>query len=167
MDVETASRDPSSICAISIVRIVNDGMDEPVTRFIRPFENRFEFTHIHGLSWKFVQNMPDFATTWQSLVPMLETATFIAAHNAQFDCRVLTAAWQRCGLPVISVPFVCTMHLARRIWGIFPTRLPDVCRTLNIPLDHHLVESDALACASIVRLAIEEVGLQRVLEFNR
>ncbi len=167
LDVETASRDPSSICAISIVRVTNYVMDKPVTRFIRPFETRFDFTYLHGLSWEYVRSMPNFTTVWKSLVPRLESAILIAAHNAQFDRRALAAACRRCGLPMIDVPFVCTMRLARRIWGIFPTRLPDVCRILEIPLDHHQVESDALACANIVRLAVEEIGLQRVLELGR
>jgi DNA polymerase-3 subunit epsilon len=47
------------------------------------------------------------------------------------------------------------MRLARQTWGIYPTRLPDVCRRLRLPLDHHDPLSDARACAQIVIQAIE------------
>ena len=55
------------------------------------------------------------------------------------------------------VPFTCTVQLARSQWGICPTRLPDVCRRLRIPLRHHDSGSDAEACARIV-LAAEAKG---------
>lgn len=47
------------------------------------------------------------------------------------------------------------MRLARQIWGIYPTTLPDVCRRLRLPLDHHDPLSDAKACAKIIIKAIE------------
>ena len=53
--------------------------------------------------------------------------------------------------------FTCTVQLARAQWGIRPTKLPDVCRRLRIPLRHHAAESDAVACARIV-LAVEATG---------
>ena len=35
-------------------------------------------------------------------------------------------------------------------WGVRPTKLPDVCRFLGIPLKHHDALSDAEAAARIV-----------------
>ena len=46
--------------------------------------------------------------------------------------------------------FECTMTLARRVWNIRPTTLPNVCRYLRIPLKHHDAASDAEACARIM-----------------
>jgi DNA polymerase-3 subunit epsilon len=40
--------------------------------------------------------------------------------------------------------------LARKKWKLYPTKLPDVCRYLDIPLNHHEALSDAMACAKIV-----------------
>ena len=42
------------------------------------------------------------------------------------------------------------IRLAREAWGVYPTKLPDVCRYLGIPLRHHDAASDAEACARIV-----------------
>ena len=57
------------------------------------------------------------------------------------------------------LPFVCTMQLARQTWGVRPTRLPDVCRFLGIPLQHHDALSDAEAAARIVIAARKAVTL--------
>jgi DNA polymerase-3 subunit epsilon len=48
------------------------------------------------------------------------------------------------------------VRLARDTWGIYPTKLPDVCRKLRIPLKHHDAESDATACAKIAIAAIKD-----------
>ncbi|HEU5117484.1 MAG TPA: exonuclease domain-containing protein [Isosphaeraceae bacterium] len=54
--------------------------------------------------------------------------------------------------------FQCTVKLARHAWGLRPATLPDVCRHLGIPLQHHRAESDARACAEIV-IAARKQGL--------
>jgi DNA polymerase-3 subunit epsilon len=59
-----------------------------------------------------------------------------------------------------SLPFVCTVKLARTVWSVYPTKLPDVCRHLKIPLKHHQADSDAEACARIV-IAARNTGWQQ------
>ncbi len=73
------------------------------------------------------------------------------------DRRVLHACCHSHGLPIPEVHFEYTVALARRVWGIYPTKLPDVCRHLGIPLNRHDVASDADACARIF-LAAEKAG---------
>jgi DNA polymerase-3 subunit epsilon len=48
------------------------------------------------------------------------------------------------------IPFKCTVDVARRTWGIYPTRLDVVAARLGISLNHHDAASDAEACAEIV-----------------
>ena len=73
--------------------------------------------------------------------------------NAPFDRSVLHACCARYRLRLPRTPFTCTVQLARAQWGIRPTKLPDVCRRLQIPLRHHDAGADALACARIVLAA--------------
>jgi DNA polymerase-3 subunit epsilon len=47
------------------------------------------------------------------------------------------------------------MRLARRVWSLYPTKLPDVCRHLRLKLNHHDALSDAEACARIVIAAMK------------
>jgi len=53
-----------------------------------------------------------------------------------------------------DLAFRCTVRLARAVWQLRPTTLPDVCAHLRIPLRHHDALSDAEACARIVIAAV-------------
>ncbi|MFQ5890876.1 MAG: 3'-5' exonuclease [Gemmatimonadota bacterium] len=150
IDFETADYEPDSACAIGLVR-VEDG--EIVARYhhlIRPPRRAFVFTDLHGISWKDVRGQPTFSRLWPELTEFWRGADFFAAHNAAFDRSVLQACCTRAGLRPPAKDFTCTVELSRRVWGIRPTKLSDVCRALRIPLNHHQALSDAEACARIV-----------------
>lgn len=125
---------------------------------IRPPTSYFQFTDLHGIGWSDVKDAPAFMEVWRGLAPILAGAHSFAAHNAPFDRSVLQACCARSGLRTPRVPFVCTVQVARRLWNIRPTRLPDVCRRLGIGLDHHDAASDAFACAQIVARAYAAGG---------
>jgi DNA polymerase-3 subunit epsilon len=47
--------------------------------------------------------------------------------------------------------WVCTVRLARTVWNVRPTRLPDVARHLCVTLDHHDALSDATPAPKLSR----------------
>jgi DNA polymerase-3 subunit epsilon len=152
LDFETANRNPTSACAIGLVRVERGTIVQRVSRRIRPpiGARRFEFTHVHGLAWKDVANAPSFSEMWPSLRAVLAGVEFLAAHNAMFDREVLEACCSSIGARPPSLPYRCTVDLARNVLGIRPSGLANVAFRLGIPLRHHDALSDALACASIV-----------------
>jgi DNA polymerase-3 subunit epsilon len=105
-----------------------------------------------------VADKPPFRDVWPQALELLEGARFVAAHAAAFDRSVLFEGCRASGLPPPALEFQCTVTLARKAWGIRPTKLPDVCRFLRIPLQHHQADSDALACARIV-IAARQQGI--------
>lgn len=155
IDFETANYDRNSACAVGIAVVRSGRVAALERRLIRPPTRDFYFTHIHGLTWKDVQDAPTFAEVWQDVSPIFNDAAFLAAHNAQFDRGVLEASCRHHRLRSPAYSFVCTVNVARSIWNIYPTKLPDVCRRLRISLDHHEAGSDAEACAKIVLAAAE------------
>jgi DNA polymerase-3 subunit epsilon len=156
IDFETADRGSDSACAIGLVRVEGLAIVERRSCLLRPPRRRFLFTYVHGLTWEHVAQSPTFAEAWPELSRLLAGAEFLAAHNAPFDRSVLTACCRAAGLPLPEQPFACTMQLARKTWGIRPTRLPDVCARLGLPLRHHEPLSDAEACARIVIAATRQ-----------
>ena len=153
IDFETADYGQDSACAVGLVKVEGGRIARRLRRLIRPPRREFVFTYIHGIEWGYVAGEPVFSEVWRELSPLLEGAEFLAAHNASFDRGVLSACCQAAGLAVPAQPFLCTVQLARRTWGIRPTKLPDVCRHLGIKLNHHEALSDAEACARIVMAA--------------
>jgi DNA polymerase III subunit epsilon len=150
IDFETASRSRESACSIGIIRVENFQIAQKAHFLIRPVEPEFEFTYIHGIRWKDVANEPTFGELWPKMEPLFQGAEAIAAHNASFDRGVLYACCDAYGIERPSHQFLCTVQLARKTWKLHPTKLPNVCDYLNIPLEHHQALSDAEACARIV-----------------
>jgi DNA polymerase-3 subunit epsilon len=153
LDFETADSGRDSACAIALVRVEAGQIVARTVRLIRPPRRTFEFTYIHGISWRDVAREGTFAEVWPALAPMLEGAAFLAAHNAGFDQSVLRACTAQAGLSAPATPFLCTVKVARSAWNLRPTRLPDVARHLRLPLTHHDAASDAEVCARIVLAA--------------
>jgi DNA polymerase III subunit epsilon len=149
IDFETANRHPNSACALGVVEIEDRTITHEEIFLIRPPSYQFEFTHIHGIMWCDVAQAPTFDRVWAHIRDRIATADALVAHNASFDRRVLYACCDHYRIPQPPQPFICTVALARQRWQIYPTKLPDVCRYLNISLDHHQALSDARACAEI------------------
>lgn len=155
IDFETADRWRDSACAVALVRVEGGKIVAKRCSLIRPPRREFEFTHIHGITWAMVAKEPNFGEIWPLMEPIIEGATFLAAHNASFDRSVLHACCKSAGLEPPPLPFRCTVALARSQWGLHPTKLPNVCHHLGIHLEHHDPVSDATACACIVLAARE------------
>lgn len=153
IDFETADYGRDSACSIGVAIVRDGSLVQSVHRLIRPPKREFKFTWLHGLAWEQVADAPPFGSVWREIEPLLEGADFLAAHNAGFDRSVLAACSRECGLPFPSRDFICSMRVARKVWGIHPTRLSDVCARLDIPLNHHHALSDAEACARILLAA--------------
>jgi DNA polymerase III subunit epsilon len=150
IDFETANRSATSACAIGLVTVENSAITHQIHFLIRPPSREFEFTDVHGITWRDVAKAPTFGELWPHIAEILTGAEFLAAHNASFDKRVLHQCCDWYGLERPNQDFQCTVQLARKTWGIRPTRLPNVCEHLNIELVHHQALSDASACAQIV-----------------
>jgi DNA polymerase-3 subunit epsilon len=155
IDFETADYASDSACAIGLVKVVNGEIVKSFSRLIRPPRDRIVFSYLHGITWPKVQSEPSFRELWPSLVEDLNEAEYLVAHSAGFDQKVLHTCCSIAGLAIPMLRFECTVKLARSTWNLRPTKLPDVCRFLNIPLNHHDPHSDAEACAKIVLAAMK------------
>jgi DNA polymerase III subunit epsilon len=153
IDFETANYQSDSACSVGLVRVEDKKIVSKKYFLIRPPYQNFAFTYVHGLTWKHVENAPSFPDVWNQVEDMFEGIDFIAAHNASFDRRVLSALCQRYKIGEPKSPYVCTVRVAKNQLGINPANLPAVCKSLKIPLKHHDAISDAMACARIVLAA--------------
>jgi DNA polymerase III subunit epsilon len=152
IDFETANYDPHSACALGLVTVQDMVITEETHWLIRPPEKYFvpRFIDLHGITWSAVKDMPGFDKYWPQLESLIGQADFLVAHNAFFDINVLKACCRYYDLTVPRLKYHCTVDIARRHFNIYPTKLPDVCCKLDIPLSHHDPLSDARASATIM-----------------
>lgn len=157
IDFETANHSHDSACAIGVVVVSGRRIVKRESFLIRPPSREFTFSWVHGLTWDDVRTAPTFRTIWPKLKRLIHEGDFLAAHNAKFDRSVLNGCCESYGMKAPDRQFVCTMQLARAQWGLYPTKLPDVCNALGLDLEHHNALSDAEACARIV-VAAQKLG---------
>ncbi len=158
LDFETANYYRDSACALGLARVENNEIVEQASLLIRPPYKSFIFTYIHGITWEDVEEKPTFAEHWKSIKPFFENIDFAVAHNSVFDRNVLHACCERYGIIKPDVDFQCTMKLARKVFSLYPTNLPAVCRNFNISLQHHDALSDTLACAKIMIEILKKIN---------
>ena len=176
IDFETANRDASSACALGLAIVKGGKITAKHHWLIRPPQDYFraDFTDIHGITAAAVRNCPSFKEIWPEVKPFLEGAC-LAAHNARFDRSVLQGSLEYYGLDLPAESFfVCTLELSRQTWKLPKNNLAAVASHLDLPLQHHQAESDALACAGILLRAadywqcasmdalIDKTGLRRI-----
>ncbi len=150
IDFETANRSPNSACAIGVVRVEDNQIVRRTHSLICPPDNYFEFTYVHGLTWRDVCKSPTFGQFWASIAETIAGVDFLVAHNARFDRNVLLSCCDAHQISINQIDWLCTVKVARKTWGISPTKLSDVCTRLSIDLNHHEALSDAEACANIL-----------------
>jgi DNA polymerase-3 subunit epsilon len=149
LDFETADQGADSACALGMVRIRGTAVEASWYSLIRPPRRRFRFTAIHGITWAMVKDCPSFAEIWPECEAFLAGARYLVAHNAAFDRHILFGCCESAGVTPPAVPFLCTVKGARRGLKLPRNRLSDVCRHLDIDLEHHNAASDAMAAARI------------------
>lgn len=162
IDFETANETSISACEIGVAVVRNNVLAETRGWLIRPPQLRFNpgHVHLHGIDADQVRHEPTFADLWEELRHYLQ-GELLLAHNAAFDMEVLYSLLRFYRIPFSSVPYACSLLLARRVWRQ-RTRsfsLNALCKLLNIELHHHQAQSDAGACARIAQAVFKEYQL--------
>jgi len=160
IDFETATGKPESAISIGLVKYRNYqpvssyySLIRPPSLYIRP-----DFTEIHGLTVDDVRDAPDFSYLWKKEIKEFIGNTMLAAHNAQFDMRVLKAVLEWHELSVPELRYFCTLNLARQAWPKFESHaLTELAKRFGIIYNAHNALDDALTCGKMVQMAAEEL----------
>lgn len=166
LDFETANSARCSPCSIGLAWLNGRGIAHTAHRLICPRDLRFDAFNIslHGICEDHVRGEPEFPGVWNDILPHLQGGITIA-HNASFDMSVLRATLDLYGLPWPDISYLCSMKIAREVWGNLPNhKLPTVARHIGHDLHHHQAWSDAEVCIAIVVAAMDAVGAASVTE---
>jgi DNA polymerase-3 subunit epsilon len=143
IDFETAQGKRWSICQVGLVRVENGNIVQKLNLLIRPPENLYFSmnTQIHGISARDTYNSPRFNSIWPQIKPFIDNQT-VVAHNGAFDFNCLSQTLQYYNLSQPSYMQKCT-------YKIYGKGLAACCSEHRISLNHHDALSDALACAQL------------------
>jgi len=166
IDFETATREPTSACALGVAVIEGGQVTQKASWLIRPPFNEYEFwnTNVHGISAEDTAYAPEFDQVWWEIGAVLGEGRLLA-HNAAFDVRVLRALLDTRELPAPRYEYACTVSLARKAMPQLPKHTLDtVCDACGIRLVHHDAASDAEGCARVALACVDAVGAGSIAE---
>lgn len=158
IDFETANAHHTSACSIGLARVEDGEVKEVLHRYIKPYPNFFNEgnVEIHGITRNDTKNAPAFPQVFEELRPYIE-GQIVVAHFAPFDVRVLLESLEHYGEVVPEFDILCSCMLSQAAYPELEShRLNAVCESLDIPLDHHRADSDALGSALIVQRILDE-----------
>jgi DNA polymerase III subunit epsilon len=166
-DVETATKDPSSVCAVGLAVIDGGKVVERGSYLIRPPTPGFAYTCIHGICANDLREKPAFHEFWPWLKQYFENQ-FVIAHNADFDVSALRHALDAYGIPHPTLCYLCTQRLAKRLWpGLDSYGLARIAIHLGVDFTHHDPAEDAFACAHIVLRGCEQLKVETIEDLAR
>ncbi|MEI6754390.1 MAG: 3'-5' exonuclease [Paludibacter sp.] len=165
IDFETA--EASFPCEIGLTRVVDGVITFTGSQLIKPscfpYMNYWN-QRVHGITSHDVAFSPTFEELWSKLQPLLDD-TYLVAHNAAFDMRVLRSVLEYYDLARPKSEYFCSVSLSRKIWKHLPKHSLDVVsRYHDIQFNHHRAGDDAKACALITLKAFEELNAVTVEE---
>ena len=153
MDFETANYSKHSACSIALVKVENSKIVDEYYSLINPNTEFFwKNIQIHGIRPADVADAPTFPEVWQEIRSCFNLNNLVVAHNAGFDCGVLSGCLEHYDLEQPSYLSLCTVRTSRKLFPEFPNhKLNTVCDQLDIRLDnHHDALEDSRACAEIL-----------------
>lgn len=103
-------------------------------------------TFVHGITATHLIHAPTFSDAIGHFNDLLAQAGTFAAHNCSFDMQFLEAEFRRMGVPVPSVPVVCTMQMSGG------GNLDECCKRFGVEFEgtRHSALGDARAAALIL-----------------
>ena len=146
IDFETAHGKRWSICQVGLVRVERGEITDKLSLLICPPGNLYFNinTQIHGISARDTRNAPGFNKIWPQIKHFIEGQT-VVAHNGAFDFNCLSQTLQYYKLSPPAYTQKCT-------YKIYGKGLAACCSDHRIALQHHNALSDALACAQLYLL---------------
>src|SRR5574344_2664056 len=118
IDFETANRQPSSVCAVGVVKVKDGQIVDSFYSLIHPEPEYYQYfcQRVHGLCEADTDDAPVFPYVWEKIEPMLEGLPFVA-HNSPFDEGCLKAVFKVYQMDYPDYKFYDTLVPSRRIFG--------------------------------------------------
>lgn len=101
-DFETANAKRNSACSLALTVVQNNQIVDELYSLINPKTN-FDYRNIaiHGIKPQMVADSPDFSELWPHIESFFTPESLVVAHNAPFDCSVLTHTLEKYGIAAL------------------------------------------------------------------
>ncbi|NLF43678.1 MAG: hypothetical protein GX587_13370 [Bacteroidales bacterium] len=154
VDVETANKEPDSICQIGFAFVENGKITKTWDRNINPLTQIFTNSRIHGITAKDVENAITFDKAINYILPYIEKLPIIHHSTNHFDKTAIISSAEKYGIKLPELNFKNSYFYFKDIlssYNISSFSLPALSDYFNIPVENqHNAKQDALLLAKIL-----------------
>lgn len=157
IDFEVASRYEYSPCSVSIYEFTETSYNKILSTLINPGDVLFDskLTELHGITKDMVQHAPSVQEVLNNICTIIKNK-FLFAHNASYDIHKIIDGCKIYNIDIPNFKYADSLMIAKRTWhGLINYKLSTISEFLNIELNHHNADSDAIACGKIILEAIK------------
>jgi DNA polymerase-3 subunit epsilon len=149
IDVETASRSPTSVCAIGAVRF-EEGCEKGAFKSLVNVRGPVHFGRIHGLEPADLARAPTWPAVWRALMDFVDEDREFVAFRADFDRGAILAMCARCGIRLPAMHFTCAAALFEKRFRLKLDLKEALLHVgLSFPGRHHDPVADARAAGAL------------------
>ena len=164
IDFEVASRYEYSPCSVSIYNFTETSYNKILSTLINPGDVFFDskFTELHGITKDMVKNAPSVEEVMRNICTIIKDK-FLFAHNASYDVHKVIDGCNYYNIDIPNFKYADSLVVAKRTWkGLINYKLNTISEFLNIELNHHNADSDAIACGEIILEAMKFHNLHTI-----
>lgn len=157
IDFEVASRYEYSPCSVSIYNFTESSYNKILSTLINPGNVSFnqKLTELHGITKDMVQDAPPVQEVIKNICTIIKDK-FLFAHNATYDIHQIINGCNYYNISIPNFKYADSLMVAKRTWkGLINYKLNTISEFLNIDLNHHNADSDAIACGKIILEAMK------------
>lgn len=159
-DIEILNSDPTSICSIGIVEMIDFKVISTYYSLIRPRCLRYDPIRysIHHIKNEKLKYERSFKEVWKDIKIYFENS-LVVAHDINVDMMHLRAALKQEGIAYPHLKMSCTNTLAHLLFPkLHKYNLTELTKHYHIEFNAHHALEDAKACALVLKNMVEDEG---------
>ncbi|MEG0365479.1 MAG: exonuclease domain-containing protein [Coprobacillus sp.] len=168
-DIEVLNQDPTSICAIGIVELIDKKEVSSYYSLIKPKNLSYDMYRykVHKIKTKSLLHEKTFIEVWEDIKGYFENA-FIVSHDIQGDMLHLRETLKDNNISYPEVYMSCTNVLAHLIYPeLQKYNLKNLSESLGFEfIAHHALE-DARACANLLIHMLNEMSMDTLQQMHQ
>lgn len=167
-DIEVLNQDPTSVCAIGIVELVDLKIKSTYYSLIRPRNLSFDPYRykVHKIKINQLTKERYFSEVWKDISYYFQNSIVIS-HDIQGDMMYMREVLKQNHIPYPSLLMSCTNVLAHLV---YPAKqkynLKELSQMNGFEFHAHHALEDAKASAFLLQKMIEEMGFQTLKELH-
>lgn len=168
-DIEILNQDPTSVCAIGIVELIDQKIHSTYYSLIKPRNLSYDVYRykVHKIKSKSLIHERNFQEVWQDIHFYFEDS-LVVAHDIQGDMLYLREVLKQNHIPYPSLRMSCTNVLAHLLYpNIKKYNLTELAKMHDFHFQAHHALEDAKATTFLLLKMMEEAGVETLKEFHQ